>query len=211
MITGEIYEKYLDCLLQGKRSCCREIVGELVQNRVDLKSIYTDLFQRSLYDVGSLWETNRISVAKEHLATAITEGLLNTIYPQLFEGSRDCGRAVISCSVNEYHQVGGKMVADIFEMNGWQGYFLGANTPVEELTGFIDEISPDLLGLSLSIYFNYPAFERCVAAVHSEFPQLDIIVGGQAFNWGGCEILKTLGYVEYIPSLDKLEERIKKA
>jgi hypothetical protein len=25
---------------------------------------------------------------------------------------------------NEYHQIGGKMVADIFELNGWRGYFV---------------------------------------------------------------------------------------
>jgi hypothetical protein len=51
---------------------------------VQVKSLYKDLFQKSLYRVGEVWEFNRISVAREHLATAITEGFLNLIYPMLF-------------------------------------------------------------------------------------------------------------------------------
>ena len=93
---------------------------------------YNNLFQKSLYRVGELWESNRISVAKEHLATAITEGLLNLVYPKLFEPEQyRKGRTIlISCTANEFHQIGGKMVADVCELNGWDSHFLGANTPV---------------------------------------------------------------------------------
>lgn len=38
--------------------------------------MYQDLVQRSLYEVGELWERGHVSVATEHLATAITESLL---------------------------------------------------------------------------------------------------------------------------------------
>ncbi len=210
MITEELYRDYLGFLLSGNRSSCTGIVENLLELGVGLKDLYAGLFQKSLYEVGTLWESNRISVAREHLATAITEGLLSVVYPKLFEGSRDSGKAVISCSVNEHHQIGGKMVSDIFEMNGWQGYFLGASTPEEELIRFVDEVDPDLLGLSLSVYFNYPALERCIRAVRSEFASLDILVGGQAFSWGGTDSLRKLNSVEYVSSLDELERLIKK-
>jgi len=42
------------------------------------------------------------------------------------------------------------MVADMLEMNGWDGYFIGANTPLPELIRFIESKNPDLIGLSLS-------------------------------------------------------------
>ena len=210
LITDELYQSYLGFLLSGDRPSCTGVVETLLDRGIALKSLYADLFQKSLYEVGKLWESNRISVAREHLATAITEGLMSVVYPKLFEGSRDIGKAVISCSVNEYHQIGGKMVSDIFEMNGWQGYFLGSNTPQEELISFVDEVDPDLLGLSLSVYFNYPALERCIEAVRSEFVGLDILVGGQAFSWGGTDSLGKFSSVEYVSSLDELEKQIRK-
>ena len=161
--------------------------------------------------MGELWETNRISVAKEHLATAITEGLLNLTYPRLFERTSNQSRktSVISCAANEFHQIGGKMVADLFELNGWNGHFLGANTPVDHMLEYIQETKPELVGLSLSVYFNIESLKKGVEAIRTNFKNLDIFVGGQAFRWGGRDIIKRYTGTEYIPSLDALEKSIK--
>ena len=60
---------------------------ELVSADTQVKHLYTDLFQRSQYRVGELWESQRISVAVEHLATAITERMLTLVHPQVFSGT----------------------------------------------------------------------------------------------------------------------------
>ena len=174
------------------------------------ETIYTGLFQRSLYEVGELWETNRISVATEHMATSITDLLLALVYPAALAGRRPLGRrAVVSCSVNEYHQLGARIVADTMDMHGWDVSFLGANTPARDLLDMIEERRPDLLGLSLSIYFNMAGLIRVVEAARNAFPHLDIIVGGQAFRWGGREMLAGFKGLECIPNLEELVKAIK--
>jgi len=212
MIDENLYKDYLDFLLKGQRMACSQIVQQLLDRDIDITSLYTDLFQDSLYEVGRLWEYNKISVAREHLATAITEGMLNLIYPRLFEASSNNKNknAVISCSANEYHQIGGKMAADIFELNGWDAHFLGANTPIYHLLEHVQETKPDLVGLSVSVYFNMPLFKTQLEAVRSDFSQVDIFVGGQAFNWGGINMLKDYAATHYIPSLGILETEISK-
>lgn len=206
MIDHRLYDQYLAALLNGERQTCLKIVNGLLDSGVEIKEIYRNLFERALYEVGALWEQNKISVAREHLATAITESLLNMVYPYLFKKHPVAKKAVISCAANEYHQIGGKMVADIFEMNGWDSYFLGASTPTQEMLAFIEDIQPDIIGLSLSIYFNYPALKRGIEAVNTSFPQLDIIVGGQAFRWGEMPSLNEFKNLRYISSLDQLEK-----
>jgi methanogenic corrinoid protein MtbC1 len=210
MITEQLYQHYLDLLLQGERIACGRIVQDLLDREIEIKTLYMDLFQRSLYTVGDLWEANKISVAREHLATAITEGLLNLIYPKLFEnnGRRKGKKVVVSCAVEELHQIGGKMVADIFELHGWDGHFLGANTPLDQMLAHIQETQPDLVGLSLSVYFNLPALKNGLEAVRSEFNHLDIFVGGQAFRWGGTDLMKHYSATHYVPSLDALVAHI---
>mgnify|MGYP006300613683 FL=1 len=153
-ITETIYEEYVDHLLSGNKVPCHQIVHQLIDMGTDIRALYEDLFQRSLYQVGELWENNRISVAHEHLATSITESLLLLVYPRLFAAEHIGRKAIISCSVNEFHQIVGKMVADMFELNGWDGYFLGANTPSGDLIQMIEEFEPDVVCLSLSIYEN---------------------------------------------------------
>ena len=146
-IDENIYHFFLGALLNGDRKGCDAVVTDLANSGTDVRVIYVDLLQRAMYAVGELWEANRISVAKEHLATAITEGAMSLLYPRIFSGSRIGRSAVVSCVANEYHQIGGKMVADIFELNGWDGFFLGANTPEAELLAFVQERKPDVLGL----------------------------------------------------------------
>ncbi len=208
MIAEKLYEAYLATLLDGDRSKCHDIVQKLLGEKIDLKKLYTDLFQRSMYRVGELWENNRITVATEHLSTSITESLLNLAYPSVFASERIGRKVVISCAANEFHQIGGKMVADIFELNGWDGYFLGANSPIEETVRFIHETRPDVVGFSLSILSNLDNLKRGIEVFRSDFPNLDLLIGGQAFRWGGIDTIKQYAGTEYIQSLDDLENMI---
>ena len=191
MIEETLYQQYLSALLAGDRRPCEESVQHLLEKNMAPELLYTDLFQKSLYRIGELWEQNRISVAVEHLATAITEHLLSLIYPRLLAGRQPNNRrAVISCSVNEYHQVGARMVSDIMESHGWDVWFLGANTPLNDMMNLIQEKKPDVLGLSISIYFNMASMVKVIETVRSHYRDMDIIVGGQAFRWGGEERIK---------------------
>lgn len=209
MMSESDYQRYLSALLAGDRQQCTEVVFHLLKKNLDTEIIYTDLLQRSLYRIGELWAENRISVAAEHLATAVTENILATLYPYILSNRNSLGRkAVISCSVNEYHQVGARMVADIMEAHGWDASFLGANTPAEDMLELLEEKKPEILGLSVSIYFNMSSLLKMIEKIHTHFPQLDIIVGGQAFYWGGKDLVKDLSHVTYIPSLQSLIQTI---
>jgi methanogenic corrinoid protein MtbC1 len=177
-------------LLKGDRTQCREIVENLLEAATEVRELYMGLFQRSMYEVGELWEQHRISVAS---ATHTNRS------------------AVIACVANEYHQIGGKMVADLFELNGWHGYFLGANMPQEDLVRLIENKKPELVGLSLAVYSNLPSLLKVMDAVTSAFPQLRILVGGQAFRWGGREAVSAYRNAVYVSSLPELEALLREA
>ncbi len=203
------YKDYLSSLLKGNRLYCGEIVGNLLNAEMPVKNLYQALFQRSLYQVGELWESNKISVAAEHVATSVTEGLMNQIYADIISPHRAGKKAVIASAENELHQVGAKMVADIFEMQGWDSFYVGANTPTQELIKFAREIKPDVIGLSFSVYFHGGTLEKMITAIRESFEHVEILIGGQALR--RSENLLPLKYpgVFYINSLDALEDWIK--
>jgi MerR family transcriptional regulator, light-induced transcriptional regulator len=210
IISESTYEQYLAGLLIGDRPCCSGIVKEQCSAGAELKDMYVNLFQRSLYQVGDLWEQHRISVAVEHLATAITERVMTIVQPQVFSGPIRDRSIIVACVADEYHQLGGRMVADLAELHGWRGYFLGANTPVDGLLKMIDEQKPDLLGLSLSVYFNLPALLKALDALAVSFPGLPVLVGGQAFRprWGETSALQRYSDVLYVATMDDLEKEL---
>lgn len=122
-LAGEArYRRFLDALLVGDVAYCRAEVQAWLDTGRGVRALYEDLIQRALYDVGMLWESGRASVADEHLATAISESLLNLSYPYLFDRPSTGCSALVTCAANEYHQIGARMVADIFELHGWRSY-----------------------------------------------------------------------------------------
>ena len=73
MIPEAVYLHYLNALLDGDKKQCLQIVVNLLDQKVSLKEIYLQLFQRSMYRIGQMWENERCSIANEHIATKITE------------------------------------------------------------------------------------------------------------------------------------------
>lgn len=205
LISTDTYETYLNALLAGNRTACSQIAIDLVEKGIDFLVLYEGLFKASLYEIGVLWELNRISVAAEHMATAITEGIMNQLYPNIINPVRTQKKGVIASVENETHQIGAKMAADILEKHGWDAIYLGASTPLGELLNFIAATNPDLLGLSLSAYFNFAQLKKMLDEISGRYKGLDMIIGGQALQSVGADLADSYANVTYIASLEALE------
>lgn len=209
LLSEEIYRRYLSSLLAGDRLACRSIALSLLDQNIPLLTLYTDLFQRSMYEVGDRWERNLISVVTEHIATSITENVIAMAYPRLFAHPKTGKSALVSCVADEYHQIGGRMVADYFEMQGWDSYFAGANQPLVDLLRFVRERQPDVVALSAAICMNLPTLVEAVEAILACSAKPRIIVGGQAFRSGGVSLFQGFPRVAQLSTFTDLERYLK--
>ncbi len=199
------YRRYLEALLDGDRNHCRACFELWLAHTPDLRVVYEDLVQRALYAVGELWQQGKISVAREHLATAISESLLHLSYPRLFAMPRSGKTAVVAATANELHHLGTRMVADLLELHGWRTHYLGANTPLPDLLGLIGQVDADLVALSSTVSANMPVLLQAVHAIRSEFPGVPIVIGGQAIRRGGSELAEQIAGVHCLTTLAELE------
>ena len=198
---------YLDDLVAGRRPACAARVDALLAQGVSPREIYVDLFQSSLYEIGRRWETGEVSVATEHLATAITEELLGRVFPHVARRPSRGRRAVVSCAADEFHQIGGRIVADTLEGMGWDVDFVGAGASTEELVDSILRAPADLVAISVSVDFHLRRMEDTVRAVRMADSQVPIAVGGRALAHGGAARLAALGLegIHHVPTLEALE------
>lgn len=208
-INVEIQEVFLKQLLLGNKKQCSKIVNKLLISHISIISIYEDLLKHSLYKIGELWEFNKISVATEHLASAIIESILNENYLTIISQNKVNKNVLLFCVEKEYHQVGLKMIGDIFEMNGWTSYFLGSNTPTKDFLLFSKTIRFDIIAISLSIYSNFPELINLIERFRLEFPETTILVGGQAFIHGGIKKLANYPNVIYQANIKSTDLFIK--
>ena len=203
------YKEFLNLLISGNRTNCSAFIQNYSNDNISIQELYENIIKKALYDVGELWEFNKISVATEHLASAVVEAILNELYSKIIPKERISKTVIVACVENEFHQIGIKMISDVFEMNGWNAFFLGANTPTKELISFTKIINPDFLAISLSIYFHLPILENMIQLIKKDFPELPILVGGQAFRHGGQNILTKYDNVIYKPDITSTELFIK--
>ena len=194
----------LDALLDNDRAACWEITRACVDERMALTDIYQNVLRPPLYRIGELWEQNRISVAREHLATAIIEATMNRLFALIAPADPLGRRAVVACVEGESHQVGARMVADVLESRGWDAHFLGADTPTGELLRYLRDVRPELLLLSFSIYFHAGVLLRMVREIRQAFGDLRILVGGQALRYGDAFAAHLGPGAHVVGSLDEL-------
>lgn len=181
---GGLAKDYLDALLCGDRQSASQLILTAVARGVTVKDVYLHVFQRTQYEIGRLWQINRISVAQEHFCTAATQLIMSQLYPHIFRTERVGRRLVATCVGGELHEIGVRMVADFFEMAGWDTYYLGANMPAASVIQALAERRAQVLGISATITFHIGEVADMIAKVRaSEVGQhVKILVGGYPFN-----------------------------
>lgn len=180
---AELAGRYLKVLLGAERHLASRLVMEAVESGVSVKDIYLHVFQPCQREIGRLWQTNQVSVAQEHYCTAATQLIMSQLYPYVFNTEKIGRCLVATCVGGELHEIGMRMVADFFEMEGWDTYYLGANTPSKSVLQAIEEREAHVLGVSATITFNVGAVADLIADLRTSEVGKDVrvLVGGRPF------------------------------
>ncbi|HOJ98596.1 MAG TPA: cobalamin-dependent protein [Termitinemataceae bacterium] len=179
---GPIARRYLEALLAADRRKAGAIIEQAIQNGSSIKDIYLEVFQKTQQEIGRLWQLNQISVAQEHFCSAATQMIMAQLYPMLFKGEVKQKHIIVACVGGELHELGARMVADIFELEGWDSYFIGANTPLRDLLRTITEKKTELVALSVTMTYHLSELKEYIRELHKSSSNLKIMVGGYPFN-----------------------------
>lgn len=169
--------------IAGDRAGALSLVEGALNAAISVPEIMLNVIQPAQYELGRRWERDEISVADEHVGTAIAYLALNQLYEVLPRANPRAQSVVIACVQGEQHDLGARMIADLCEMDGFDVIYLGANVPTESLLRLIDERRPGAVLLSATMTWNLPELERTVERV--EEMAVPVLTGGQASTWLG--------------------------
>jgi methanogenic corrinoid protein MtbC1 len=188
-----VRDGYLGALLGSDLNTARAVLDDAIAAGVPVRRIYLDVLQPTLYEIGRRWSHAEISIAQEHLATAATQSAMARLAEALSDGPRRVrpGTAVVACVSDELHAVGGRMVADFLEADGWRVAFLGQLTPGTDLAALAAEQGAALVALSAALPERVPQVAEACAALRGLDPAPFVLVGGQAFGGSPERALRT--------------------
>lgn len=93
-------------------------------------------------------------------------------------------RILLTCVAGNEHAVGVRMVADAFQLGGWDVHYLGANVPTSAIVRHVAKYKPDLVGLSVSFPQQLPVVKEIIVRLGEQLgsARLAVIIGGLAIN-----------------------------
>ena len=174
--------EYLAALLRGDRHAASRLILAAVDGGTPVKDIYLQVFERVQHELGRLWQSNYIGVAQEHYCTACTQQIMSQLYPRIFSAEKKGLRLVAACVGGDLHEIGLRMVADFFELEGWDTFFLGANTPISGTLQQVADRTPHVLAISATMSLHVQAVADLIAATRATPNPPHILVGGAPFN-----------------------------
>lgn len=189
---------YLEAVLEPDPARARDVVRSAVRAGTPVGEAYHEVLAPAMVEVGRRWESGAINVAHEHLAAEVTGSLVGELAARERSGEATGRMAVVACSPEERHCIGGQMLAGLLEAHGWEVLYLGATLPVPDLVALVEDEAPDAVALSTTMREFLPGVREAVEALRAtEEPPL-VIVGGQAYD--GEETARRVGADVWAPS-----------
>jgi DNA-binding transcriptional MerR regulator len=113
-------------------------------------TLFERVFSPALVQLGERWAQGTVSVAQEHLAAEILGNTMRFLL-RLVQPERARRQVVLACFADEEHT--GPLYGVGLRLATWgvKSIVLGARTPPEAVRHMIDELRPDLIGLSATV------------------------------------------------------------
>lgn len=203
-------DRYLAAQLAGDQRAALKVLDEALAAGSGVADLQRDVVQAAQLELGRLWQENRLSIAHEHMATAISQVALVHLLRHADAAAPRQRKVVVACVEGEHHDLPARMVADLLELAGYEVRYLGADVPSEALPELVAAERPHVVCLSVTMVFNLGGLRGAVEAVRARFPGLPILAGGNAVAWQP-DIADELGVTAAPGDIDSLVAAVERA
>ncbi len=212
VVLTEQYDKFLGLLTaEDKEGAVKYALDLLESGEVDVATLYEGILAPALKNMTCQLTEKHWCIWKEHMRTSIVRTIIECCLPYVLgerkgryrlEGK---GRVVLVCPTEEYHEIGIRMVSDMFTMAGYDAALIGANTPFADIVSAVEYFKPKILGISATSSYALFAAGRAIKKVREKFPDKSvmIVVGGCAFE-SNPEAWKEIGADAYLSSFKEI-------
>ncbi|MFI1016649.1 B12-binding domain-containing protein [Streptomyces sp. NPDC020965] len=201
-------DRLWDAMSHHDQDASTAVVLAALDAGLSVESALLDLIAPVQTRVGAEWAANRVSVAQEHVATAISERII-TVLADL-PGARPparLGRITVACVDHEWHALPARLLSQVLTLRGWQVDFLGARVPTPHLIAQLHRTGPDAVALSSSLPTHLPTAHATITACQAT--GMPVLVGGAAFGPDG-RYARLLGANAWAPDARTAAETLRK-
>lgn len=184
MVKEETIARYLKSLLTGDRNECRVVIEEVLRSGTPAHQVYMDIIWPIMTEIDKLYRDDQIDSAQEAFASRINRTIVNQLQNKLPRRAHKEKGVVIVTAKSDKAELGGQMINDLFESDGWDTRFLGGTASNDDVMTFVHSYAPDILLLYGFNGEDAPAVRALIDTIKSvnAFPEMRIMLSGGVFS-----------------------------
>jgi len=190
-------EQIKNTIIGGKHKEIEALVGKTIESSADLEEIINNAMIAAMDVVGQKFAEGRIFVP-EMLVSALTMKKGIDIIKPLLKGRETESRGtIIMCTVKgDIHDIGKNLVIMMLEGAGFNVIDLGVDLNVERLIQQVEDVKPEILGLSALLTTTMPEMKKVLETLESKGlrQHVKVMVGGAPLDRAFAEKIGADGY-----------------
>ena len=186
-----------DAIVIGKHKEIEGLVTAAIEDKTDLDKIINDAMIAAMDVVGQKFSDSEIFVPEMLVSAHTMKKGLDLIKPLLKDKETESKGTITMCTVKgDIHDIGKNLVIMMLEGAGFKAVDLGVDLTVKTLIEKVEEIKPDVLGLSALLTTTMPEMKNVIDTLKSKGLRnnLKVIVGGAPLDAAFAEKIGADGY-----------------
>lgn len=171
-----------DAVIDGKEEDVEELTRQAIDEGIDASEILSDGLLAGMDVVGKAFKAGDMFVPEVMMTADAMKVGVEMIRPMLGAGTGDekKGKIVLGTVAGDLHDIGKKLVAILFDSQGYEVIDLGFDVPVENFVEAAEANSADLIGMSALLTTTMPVMGEVVAALNDAGvrDKYKVIIGG---------------------------------
>jgi len=186
----EDIQKREDATKKSKQQLFKKLTDGNIEECIKIYKNYVEIFNIAdffdkilrpvMVKIGKDWETGKLAIATEHVASNIAQTLVKIIMEQS-SGTGNKKKVMICVPVGEEHHIGCDVLETYLTIKGFKVFNMGTSIPTESIMEFINMKKPDIVLISITIQDNVLAGQRLAKKIRGQ-SKIPILVGGYAMQ-----------------------------
>ena len=192
-------QELINAMVEMEEDRFLDLTKELLASGEDPNAIFR-AFQEGMAEIGRRFEQNEFFIPELIMAGEMMNDGAELIKPYLDEDAKTAtktiGSMVLATIEGDIHDIGKNIYGMMMELSGFEIIDLGVDVPVNTIISKIEEIKPDLLGMSGLLTLAFDPMKEVVEKLKEKGlrDSTKILVGGGQFDQTVCNFVGADGF-----------------
>ena len=205
-LINKLTRRLTEGLRSGDQRQCLYVIDEALDSRFSPGIIYTNIISPANVEIGNLWHKGHISIAHEHVSTQISMKLLDHVLDKSTNSLPNGLSAIVTSVQGDGHCLGAKMMSNLLSLDGWKVFYLGENTPADDIARLVIESGSKVVALSVTLDRNIKNAIFSIEVLKNLIDPPLVVLGGAAISENLLEFNEALVVSDPVSAVYKLRK-----